>query len=175
MGNIKAGGIIENIDLAQISILNIPDRPGIASYVFNALFEKNVNVQFIAQIIELNSISHIAICVSKENLEFARSAIENANLDIHAEKIIYHPNVAMISVFGPHFRDHPGIAGMIFSALASVNINILAISTSISSISCVIEGEFLKKAVEVLRKTFDLPPSTIYIASDGITLRYNNT
>lgn len=167
----KAGGIIQNVNLAQISILGVPDRPGIAKTIFNALFQKGVNVQFIAQVIELENTSHIVLCISNDDLEAAKSAVEEANKDVGAQKILYYPNVAMVSVFGPHFRDHPGIAGLVFSALASVGINILAISTSISSISCVIDSNLLDSATNALKEAFNLPASSIYVASNGLSLR----
>jgi aspartokinase len=63
----------------------------------------------------------------------------------------------MVSIFGPHFAERPGIAGTMFSALASASINILAISTSISSLCCIIEETDMEPAVEVLREAFELP------------------
>jgi aspartokinase len=60
-------------------------------------------------------------------------------------------------MFGPHFGERPGIAGVMFSALASVGINILAISTSISSISCLIDVDDMDEAIQVLEETFELP------------------
>ncbi len=65
--------------------------------------------------------------------------------------------VGVISLFGPHFGEQPGIAGIMFSALASVGINILAISTSISSISCLIDADDMDEALQVLEETFELP------------------
>jgi aspartokinase len=68
-----------------------------------------------------------------------------------------HPEAAIVSIFGPDFRERPGIAGTMFDALAAEEINILAISTSISTVSCVIESAALEAALNSLRKTFDLP------------------
>jgi len=166
----KAGGIIQNINLAKIGVMSVPDRPGIASAILGALLEKNVNVQFIVQTIDLNDRSNIILCVNKNDLETTMSAIEKVRPDINAEAIIYQPNVAMVSVYGPHFRDHPGIAFIAFSSLAEVGINIIAISTSISTISCVIEGDKVDKAVEVLSSAFNVPSRSVFIASDGLSL-----
>ncbi len=63
----------------------------------------------------------------------------------------------MISIFGPDFRERPGIAGTMFSALGAREINILAISTSISTVSCVIDIDRLGDAVDAMRETFDMP------------------
>jgi aspartate kinase len=71
--------------------------------------------------------------------------------------VIPHSEAAIVSIFGPDFRERPGIAGTMFEALATQGINILAISTSISTVSCVIESDSLETALNALRKTFDLP------------------
>jgi aspartate kinase len=167
----KAGGIIQNINLAKIGVMSVPDRPGIASIVLGALCEKNINVQFIAQTTDQNNRSNIILCVNKNDLETAISAIENVRPDVNAEKVIYQSNVAMVSIFGPHFRDHPGIAVIAFSSLASAEINIIAISTSISTISCVIDDDKVDKAVEALMSAFNVPSKNVYIASEGLSLR----
>jgi len=167
----KAGGIIQNINLAKIGVMSVPDRPGIASIVLGALCEKNINVQLIVQTTDLNSRSNIILCINKNDLETAISAIENVRPDVNAEKVIYQSNVAMVSIFGPHFRDHPGIAVIAFSSLASAEINIIAISTSISTISCVIDDDKVDKAVEALMSAFNVPSKNVYIASEGLSLR----
>lgn len=171
MDKIKAGGIIQNINLAQISILCIPDRPGVASTILSALYEKGINVQFIAQLIELNNRAHIIICISNKDLEKAKLAFDDIKSQVDAKEILYNPDVSIISIFGPHFRDQPGVAKAVFSTLAEANINILAINTSISSISCVIDGSKLKSAVNALMSAFDLPLSSVFTAADGISLR----
>jgi len=170
MGKAKAGGIIQNINLARIGVMSVPDKPGIASIVLGSLFDKNINVQFISQAADLNSRANIIICVNMDDLEISRSAIEGVKTEINAEKIDYQTNVAMVSVYGPHFRDQPGIAVIAFSALASANVNIIAISTSISTISCVIDNDKVDKAVDVLMSAFNVPASCIFIASDGLSL-----
>lgn len=171
MGKIKASGIIQNINLAKIGVMSVPDRPGIASAVLGALGERNINVQFIVQAIDLNNKTHMILCVAEDDLEAAILAIEEVKSKVQAEEVICQSNVAIVSVFGPHFRDHPGIAGVAFSALASVGINILTISTSISTISCVIDGDRVAEAVEALRETFDVPSSAVFTASRGLSLR----
>jgi aspartate kinase len=150
--------------------MSVPDRPGVASTVLGALFEKNVNVQFIVETTDLSNRSNMILCVDMNDLETAISAIENVRPYINAEGVIYQPNIAMVSVFGPHFRDQPGIAVIAFSSLAAVGINIMAISTSISTISCVVDGDEVDKAVDALSLAFNVPSKSIFIASDGLSL-----
>jgi aspartokinase len=76
---------------------------------------------------------------------------------IEAKGVSYHPNVAVISVFGPHFRERPMISGLMFNALGTVGIDIIAISTSISSCSCLIQAEQTEDAMRVLHETFEAP------------------
>jgi aspartate kinase len=175
MEKIKAGGIIQNIKLAKIDLKSVPNRPGIASAVLNALGEKFINVEFIVQAIELNTRANMAICVNMADLEATLSAIEGAKSNIQAEEVACHPNVVIVSIFGPHFRENPGIAGRAFSALAAAGINILAISTSISTISCVIEDDCLNTAVDGLRAAFDIPSNAVFTASRGVSLRLQST
>jgi len=171
MGTVKAGGIIQSIGLARIGVMSVPDRPGIASSILSALGEECVNVEFIVQSIDLKNRSHIILCVSQDSLEAALSVIEEVRSKVQPEEVTHESDVSMVSVFGPHFRDNPGIAGLTFSALASAGINILAISTSISTISCIIEGEHLGEAVEALQKFFEVPSSAVFTAVGGMSLR----
>ena len=170
MEKIKAGGIIQNKNLAKIGVMSIPDRPGIASEVLGALGEAGINVQFIVQFIDLKNRTHMILCVARDDVKAALSAIERVRPKLHAEEVICCQDVAIVSVFGPHFRDHPGIAGVAFSALASVEINILAISTSISTISCVIDEDRLEEAVASLREAFNVPASAVFTAARGLSL-----
>ncbi len=167
----KAGGIIQNLNLAKIGVMSLPDRPGIAGIVLNTLSEKNVNVQFISHTSDINSRANIIICINMDDLDKSRSAMESIKDKVEAKEIVYQENVAMVSVYGPHFKDQPGIAALAFSALASVGVNILAISTSISTISCLIEGEKISKAIDALKTAFNVSSSSVFTASDGLSLR----
>lgn len=171
MSPAKAGGIIQTIGLARIGVMSVHDRPGIASAVLSALGQERVNVHFIVQSIDLNNRSHIILCVGEEELGLALSVIDRVREEIGSERVIWEKNAAMVSLFGPHFRDYPGIAGMAFSALASAGINIWSISTSISTISCIIDGDCLSEAVEALKKAFDVPSSAVFTAACGLSLR----
>jgi len=171
MAKAKAGGIIQNVNLARIGVMSMPDRPGIASAVLSALGERRINVEFIVQCIDLKNRSHIILCVAQDSLEEALSAIEETRSEVLPEEVTCQRNVAMVSVFGPHFRDYPGIAGLTFSALARAGINILAISTSISTISCIIDKDGLPEGVRVLQEAFDVPSSAVFTAARGLSLR----
>jgi aspartokinase len=154
---IKIGGIIQNRNLAKIGVMSIPDRPGVAGAIFSALGAKGVNIPFIVHTIDLNSLDNIVICVAREELTAALEALNTVKETVGAKEIVYDGEVGIVSIFGPHFGERPGIAGVMFSALASADINILAISTSISSTSCLVDSDDMDEAIQVLEETFELP------------------
>jgi aspartate kinase len=135
----------------------VPDRPGIAAAILGGLGEQNINVQFIVQCIDQSKRDQVALCVDRDDLPTAESVVERVAPELDAGKVIANPEVAIVSIFGPDFRERPGIAGTMFDALAGQGINILAISTSISTVSCVIGSDDLEMALISLRQTFDLP------------------
>jgi aspartokinase len=153
----KIGGIMQKRDLAKIGIMSIPARPGVAGTVFAALGARNINSPFIVHTIDLNGLDSIVLCVDRQDLSSALEVLEEVKTKVGAESVIYDQQVGMISVFGPHFGERPGISGQMFSALGAAGISILAISTSISSLSCLIDVNRMDEAVEVLCAVFDTP------------------
>jgi len=156
MDKIRIGGIMQNGHLALLNVTSVPDRPGTAA-ILGGLGKKSINVQFIVQCIDQNNQDQVALCVDRDDLPSAIETLHAVAPELSAGQIVPYPEAAIVSIFGPDFRERPGIAGTMFEALASVNINILAISTSISTVSCVIESSYLDAALGTLRKTFDLP------------------
>ncbi len=157
VSKMKAGGIIRNERLAKIGVMGAPDRCGLASDVLCALSRADTNVEFIVQCADLEGHSHIVLCVREDRLEDAMQALGSLKTELQAGEITQQRNVALVSVFGPDFRERPAIAASVFQALAAVGINIMAISTSISTVSCLIDGGRLDDAVVSLREHFDLP------------------
>lgn len=154
---IKAGGIIRNERLAKIGVISAPDQPGLASAVLRALGDKEINVEFIVQCVDLADNSHIVLCVREDVLDAALAALRPVQAKVGAQDIISQRNVAVVSVFGPDFRERPAIAAEVFEAMASAGINIMAISTSISTVSCLIDGDRVDDVVVALRKHFEFP------------------
>ena len=154
---IKIGGILQNRELAKIGVMSIPDRPGVASAIFGALGAKQINCPFIVHTIDLNDQDSIVVCVARTDLDRALPVLEDVKETVGAKKVVYDGQVGMISIFGPHFGERAGIAGVMFAALASANINILAISTSISSLSCILDVGDMDGAVRALEEAFALP------------------
>ena len=154
---VKIGGIMKSTHLSEISVLGIPSRPGTAAVILGSLGKEGINVPFIVQALDENAQDHVVFCVDQDHLETALAIVNRVKDHIEAASVTSDPAVATVSIFGPDFRERPAIAGMMFQALASRGINILAISTSISTVSCVIDAEHLEQAVASLAETFDLP------------------
>jgi aspartate kinase len=152
---VKIGGVIQYTDLALVGMVGVPDRPGIAAAVFDALGKKGINVLFIVQAIDLNNTTHIVFCVASKDLSQALGLLEPVKERFGGQGLTHNPRVAIVSIFGPDFKERPGIAGMMYSALANGGINILSISTSMSSVSCVINRDRLSDAVDALRGAFE--------------------
>ena len=154
---VKIGGILESRGLRLVGVMAAPDRPGLASAVFSALGNAHLNVQFIVQSIDLDGKSHIQFCIDDEDLQRSLTVLEPVAAGLGGCVMIHERGVALVSVFGPDFRQRPGIAGTAFGALGVEGINILAVSTSISTVSCVLEESRFEEAVASLRRVFDLP------------------
>ena len=154
---IKVGGVIQNDHLASLSVLAVKDRPGIAAAVLDALGHRNLNVQFVVQIIDNENQAQMVLCVDRTDLPTCLAAIEALRSELQPAAVKSNPEVASLAIFGPDFRERPGIAGRMFRALASRGVNILAISTSISTVNCIIELSRLKDALAAIGEHFDLP------------------
>ncbi|MHB9034810.1 MAG: ACT domain-containing protein [Anaerolineae bacterium] len=151
-----AGGIIHVQHLCLVGVMSAPDRPGLVGTIFNELGREHLNAQFIVQSIDLNNDSHVQFCIDENDCARVSVAMQQIAKDLGARKVTVTSPVALISVYGPDFRERPGIAGQAFGALAQVNINILAVSTSISTITCVINGEQAQPAIRAWQDVFGL-------------------
>jgi aspartate kinase len=121
------------------------------------LGEQGINVEFVVQCVDLKERSHVVLCVADENMDATVTALTPVKDQVGAEAIVSQHDVALVSVFGPDFRERPSIAAGVFQAMASAGINIMAISTSISTVSCLIDGTRVDDAVVALREYFELP------------------
>ncbi len=153
----QIGGVMHNDGLAMVGVLAIPSRPGMAGKILSAMGDNDINVQFIVQTADKEGNDHVVFCVSREDLDAALDLLARIKEEVSAQEVIHDASVGLVSIFGPDFRQRPGIAGEMFAALGRADINIKAISTSISTISCVIEAARVPEAVRVLQDTFEMP------------------
>jgi aspartate kinase len=157
MGKIKIGGVMQSEGRALLKILSVPDRPGMAGTLLSLLGQHGVNIEFLSEGSDIEGYGNFAICIDQKDLGAALGILESVKNGIDAKGISYVPDVAVLSIFGPHLREKPKVPGAMFNALASNGINVIAISTSISSVSCVIEAAYLDAAIQALQGTFEIP------------------
>ena len=153
----RIGGILKNQTLARISVIGLPDRPGVAAAILCALGDARINVDFIIQCIDLNQQDHFVLCIQRDELPEALRVVEAATREVRARSIVHDSRAASIAIFGPDFRERPGIAATMFRALAQAGINIEAISTSISTVTCIIAEASLQDALAAINRYFDVP------------------
>lgn len=152
----KIGGILISHDLGMISILGTPRGPGTAGVVLEALGTAEINVEFISCCPDSGGGDNIVICMERTRLTDGMEAINEIRDQIRSARINTTEALCAVSVFGPHFREIPTVAGKIFRALADAGVNILAISTSISSVTSVFDQGMLEQALTSLRRRFEV-------------------
>jgi aspartate kinase len=150
------GGVQVYRDLGMISILGTPHGPGMAGEVLETLGEAGINVEFISCCPDSGGGDDIVVCVARARIEEALAALEPARPRINPVGVKVTPGLVGLAVFGPHFREIPAVAGRIFRALADAGVNILAISTSVSSVTSVFEESRLDEALAALHARFEI-------------------
>ncbi len=154
---LQAGGLIQNDHLAMIGIMDIPSHPGVGGRLFSALSDQGINIELIVHLIDLEERDHIVLCVDRDDLNEALAVVERLREEIGGKSITSDPEMASVSLFGLDFREQRGIASRMCKTLGDRNINIHAISTSLSTITCVVEAQRLDETVQALRDAFTLP------------------
>jgi len=142
---------------ARVTLTGVPDTPGAAARIFDALAGANVNVDMIVQNepASAGGAAEISFTVPREDLRTARAAIEP--LDGEAfEALKTYEEMGKVSIVGAGMRSHPGVAAKVFSVLAGEGVNIDMISTSPIKISCVIDRDLVERAVTALHTAFEL-------------------
>ena len=156
MEEVVVSGIALDRKQAKISIVDIPDKPGVAAKVFSALAKAGVNVDMIIQAEALDKKNDISFTVSEGDLKKALKALRPVQTALEAKDLVAHKNVGKIAIVGVGMRSHSGVASKMFETLAEEKINIQMISTSEIKISCVIARDQVDAAVKALHQAFEL-------------------
>ncbi len=146
-------GVTKDTDVARVSVIGVPNTPGIAFKLFSKLAAKNINVDIILQSVGRNDTKDITFTVAKSNGELAVQTIKDS-FDLEDGSIVCDTNVAKVSVVGAGMETHPGTASKMFEALYEKDINIQMISTSEIKISVLIDLADADKAVSAVHKAF---------------------
>jgi aspartate kinase len=150
--------VTHSTDEARITLLGVPDHPGIAGRIFTALADANVNVDMIIQNEpETEGASaDMSFTVPRADLRTARAALEPVVNAVGIGSVAEDPTMGKVSVVGAGMKSHPGVAAKVFSTLGDNDINIEMISTSPIKISCVVGGADVATAVRALHEAFEL-------------------
>ena len=154
---IKIGGIMHSDGCSLLRLMSTPPNLDAAGLVLAALAERDISLELTVQTVDHEDGGCFAVVVAYKDLERALEGMEEVRRELEAQALSYLPDVAVVSVFGPHLREKPRIPGLMFTAIASAGVPVLAIANSISSVSCVVEGPQLASVIDVLSEVFWVP------------------
>ena len=149
-------GVTYDRDQAKITVVHVPDRPGIAARLFTPLAHHNIVVDMIIQNASVEGYTDLTFTVSRKDIKKSYELIEEVAKEIGAKKIEIDDDVTKVSIIGVGMISHSGVAAKMFSVLSGEGINILMISTSEIKISCVIQAKYTELAVSALHDAFGL-------------------
>ncbi|HEV8718832.1 MAG TPA: aspartate kinase [Candidatus Binatia bacterium] len=154
MENMIIAGVTSDLDQAKITILHVPDRPGLAAKLFGPIAEDNIVVDMIIQNASADGFTDLTFTVPKGDAQKALARVKAAAEEVGASGVVFDAEVAKVSIVGLGMRSHAGVAARMFQTLAREGINIQMISTSEIKISVVMDAKYTELAVRVLHDAF---------------------
>src|SRR4051794_38695157 len=150
--------VTHSLGEARVTLLGVPDNPGVAGRIFTALAEANVNVDMIIQNepVSEGAEADMSFTVPRSDLRSARAALEPVVADVGIFRVAEDATMGKVSVVGAGMKSHPGVAAKVFATLGNEEINIEMISTSPIKISCVVRADRVAQAVRALHQAFEL-------------------
>ncbi|GJL56256.1 MAG: aspartokinase [Nitrospirales bacterium] len=156
MERVLVSGVAGDLNQAKLTVVGVPDSPGIAAQVFGAVAEAGLNVDMIIQNISQDALTDISFTVPRAELPQALILVEKVAAAINAREVEVKEDIAKVSLVGVGMRSHSGIAARMFQALSREGINIMMISTSEIKVSCVVEEKYLELSLRSLHNEFEL-------------------
>lgn len=152
----KVRGIAHDLNVAKVTIVGVPDQPGIATAIFEPLVKANISVDTIVQNTSIDGITDLTFTIERDDLSKAVPIVESLARSIKAKKCVTDSMLGKVSIVGTGMQNTPGYAARMFRALYDAGINIKLITTSEIRITCIIEEAKVKEAVRALHKAFEL-------------------
>jgi aspartate kinase len=149
-------GVTGDRNQAKITVIGVPDKPGIAARIFGPVAEAHINVDMIIQNMSQAALTDLSFTVPRADLKKAVPLIQGVAKDIEAKSVSVTESIAKVSLIGVGMRSHSGVAAKMFDVLSREGINIMMISTSEIKISCVIDEKYLELAMRSLHSAFGL-------------------
>jgi aspartate kinase len=156
MEKVVVSGVAYDKNQVKVTVQGVPDKPGVAAKIFNAISENNIVVDMIIQNIGEGGLTDMSFTVPKTDSRKIMELMKKVVAEIGAKNVNIKDDIAKISIVGVGMRSHSGVAAKMFSAMAKEGINIMMISTSEIKISCVIDAKYTELAVRVLHDTFEM-------------------
>ena len=161
METVLVSGVTYNKDEAKISVMRVPDMPGIAAQLFSPLSTANITVDMIIQNVSHEGFTDMTFTVPRDDFKKALKIVEETAAKIGAAGVESNEAIAKVSIVGVGMRSHSGIASKMFETLSTEGVNIQMISTSEIKVSCVIDDKYTELAVRVLHAAFELDKGQI--------------
>ncbi len=152
----KVRGVAHDTNVAKITVIGVPDHPGIAAAIFEPLARANISVDTIVQNASIENITDLTFTVARSDLVKAVPIIEPVIKSIGAKRYVADSTLAKVSIVGTGMQNMPGYAARMFRALYEQSINIQLITTSEIRITCIIAEDRVKDAIQALHKAFEL-------------------
>lgn len=149
-------GIAFNRDEAKLTVMGVPDVPGVASKILGPISQANIEVDVIVQNVAADNTTDFTFTVHRNYYDAAKAVLEKVSSELGAREVVGDNQIAKVSIVGVGMRSHAGVASKMFDALADENINIQMISTSEIKVSVVIAEKYLELAVRALHTAFDM-------------------
>ena len=156
----KARGIAYDTNVSKVTVVGVPDHPGIAAAIFEPLARANISVDTIVQNASINNITDLTFTVARNDLIKAMSIVEPVAKSVGSKQCVTDSTLAKVSIVGTGMQNTPGYAAKMFSVLHEQSINIQLITTSEIRITCIISEDRVKDAVHALHQAFELEKET---------------
>ena len=157
-------GVVHDVGEAKMTLLGVPDRPGVSALLFESLAQANVNVDMIVQNTSIDGTTDISFTLPLGDIATALPILKKVGDEVGAKGVSQDENIVKLSLVGAGMKSSPGIAAKMFRVLANNNVNIEMISTSTIRISVVVERSMLETAIRALHTAFDLDSGQDYSA-----------
>ncbi len=157
-------GVVQDASESKITVLGVPDRPGVSADIFEALALANVNVDMIVQNTSTSGTTDISFTVPKADVATAEPIVERIARDLKAGGVNHDDDIAKVSLVGAGMKTSPGVAAKMFRVLADNGVNIEMISTSTIRVSVVVRAAMMQRAVQALHTAFGLDSGDNYSA-----------
>jgi aspartate kinase len=164
-------GVACDKNQTKITLVGVPDHPGIASKIFSAIADEKVVIDMIIQNIGQGGLTDLSFTVPKGDAERARKTLAKLKSDLGVEAIELMENIAKVSIVGVGMRSHSGTAAKMFTTLAQEGINIIMIATSEIKISCVVDAKYAELAARALHEAFALDKTSATAQKMGKKIR----